>query len=60
MKSVTQDKERSKRVESLLSASLANFALTKLSFTNLQQNGFPFGYDYSFQRSAMPSWRGTC
>ncbi len=48
IKSVTQDKERAKRVESLLSASLANFALTKLSFTNLHQIGLPFGYDYSF------------
>jgi len=48
IQSVTQDKERAKRVESLLSASLPNFALTKLSFTNLQQIGLPFGYDYSF------------
>ena len=46
--SVAQDKERAKRVESLLSASLANCALPKLSYTNLHQIGLPFGYDYSF------------
>lgn len=48
IRTTVQDKDRAKRVESLLSASLANFALTKLSFINLEQISQPFGYEYSF------------
>ena len=48
IRTTVQDKDRAKRVESLLSASLPNFALTKLAFVNLEQISLPFGYEYSF------------
>jgi hypothetical protein len=33
--------------------------VTKLSFTNLQQIGFPFGYDYSFQAERYAKLAGN-
>jgi Domain of Unknown Function with PDB structure (DUF3857)/Transglutaminase-like superfamily len=48
LRTVTNDKDRIKPIESLLSGSLSNFRVTKASITNLQYPERPFGFHYSF------------
>jgi len=59
IRTTVQDKDRAKRVESLLSASLGNFTLTKLSFINLEQISQPFGYEYSFMAERYAKTAGN-
>ena len=57
MKFVSADKDRLKVIEGILSASLANFSVTKASITSLQDTHAPFQLDYSIavQRYAKPA-----
>lgn len=48
LRSVSQDKERIKPIESLLAGSLPNFQVTSASIVNLQHSDQPFGFNYSF------------
>ncbi len=45
---VTQDSDRIKPIETLLSDSLTNFHITKAEVVNLKQTDQPFGFNYSF------------
>jgi len=47
LRSAASDKDKIKPIESLLAHSLATYRVTKASVTNLQENGEPFGYNYS-------------
>ena len=46
---VTNNADKIKPIENLLSGSLSNFRITKALITNLQQTDQPFGFTYSFQ-----------
>ncbi len=46
---VTNNADRIKPIEALLSSSLSNFQITKASIVNLQQTDQPFGFNYSFE-----------
>ena len=47
LKTRTKEVDRVKYIESLLSNSLPNFAVTKATIQNLDHNELPFGYTYS-------------
>jgi hypothetical protein len=49
LRTVTNDKDRIKPIESILSSSLSNFAVLKASVVNLSQSDQPFGFRYSFE-----------
>lgn len=49
LRSVTNDKDRIKPIEKILSGSLSNFGILKASVLNLAQLDKPFGYRYSFE-----------
>jgi transglutaminase-like putative cysteine protease len=46
---VTNEKDRVKPIENLLSNSMSSFRLTQASVSNLQRTDQPFGFDYSFE-----------
>ncbi len=46
---VTNDADRVKPIETLLSNSMSSFRLTHATFSNLQRTDQPFGFDYSFE-----------
>jgi len=48
LRTVTNDKDRIKAFEELLSGSLSNFQITKASVVNFTQTSQPFGFRYSF------------
>jgi hypothetical protein len=48
LRNVTNDKDRVKPIESLLSGSLSNFNILKASITNLTHSDQPFGFNYTF------------
>lgn len=48
-RTVTNDKDRIKPIESLLAGSLSNFQITKASLINLSFPDRPFGFNYTFQ-----------
>jgi hypothetical protein len=48
LRTVTNDKDRLKAVEELLSGSLSNFQITKATIVNFTQTSQPFGFRYSF------------
>ncbi len=48
-RTVTQDKDRIKPIESLLASSLSSFNITHASLINATKTDLPFGFDYSFQ-----------
>jgi hypothetical protein len=48
LRAVTNDKDRLKSIEALLSGSLSNFQITKASVVNFAQTSQPFGFRYSF------------
>jgi len=48
LRTVTNDKDRIKPIESLLADSLTNFRITKASISNLQFPDRPFGFHYTF------------
>jgi hypothetical protein len=48
LRTVTNDKDRIKPIESLLAGSLSNFRITKASITNLHYPDRPFGFNYAF------------
>jgi len=48
LRTVTNDKDRVKPIESLLSGSLSNFQILKASVVNLAYFDRPFGFKYSF------------
>src|SRR5947209_8543518 len=48
LRTVTNDKDRIKPIESLLASSLANFNIGKASVVNLTHSDQPFGFRYSF------------
>ena len=47
-RTVTNDIERIKPIEELLSGSLSSFHITQASLVNLQQTDRPFGFNYTF------------
>ena len=49
LRTVSNDKDRIKLIESLLAGSLTNFRITKASITNLQFPDQPFGFRYTFE-----------
>jgi hypothetical protein len=49
LRAVSNDKDRIKPIENLLSGSLSSFRITKASLTNLTMVDRPFGFDYSFE-----------
>jgi hypothetical protein len=57
LRTVNQDKDRVKPIETTLSHSLASFRITKASIGNLQQTDQPFIFNYSFvaDRYAKPA-----
>ena len=48
LRTITNDKDRIKSIETLLSGSLSNFQITKASILNITQTSQPFGFRYSF------------
>lgn len=48
LRNVTNDKDRVKPIEDLLSGSISNFQITKASILNFSQTAQPFGFRYSF------------
>ena len=48
LRTVTNDKDRLKAIEELLSGSLSNFQITKATVVNFTQTTQPFGFRYSF------------
>lgn len=50
--SVTNDKERIKPIEDLLSGSLSQYQITQATLINLDQTDRPFGFKYSFDASS--------
>ncbi|PYV84062.1 MAG: hypothetical protein DMG93_06360 [Acidobacteria bacterium] len=48
LRTVTNDKDRLKAIEELVSGSLSNFQITKASIVNFTQTSEPFGFRYSF------------
>jgi hypothetical protein len=48
LRTVTNDKDRLKAIEELLSGSLSNFQITKATVVNFTQTSQPFGFRYSF------------
>jgi len=48
LRTLTNDKDRLKSIEALLSGSLSNFQVTKASVVNFAQTSQPFGFRYSF------------
>jgi Domain of Unknown Function with PDB structure (DUF3857)/Transglutaminase-like superfamily len=46
---LTNNADRIKSIETLLSGSLSNFRITKASIQNLQHTDQPFGFNYSFE-----------
>jgi len=49
LRTVSNDKDRIKPIESLLAGSLATFFITKATLENLSLSDQPFGFDYSFE-----------
>ena len=49
LRAVTDDKDRIKPIENLLSGSLSNFRITKATLLNLAPSDKPFGFNYSFE-----------
>ena len=49
LRHVSNDQERIKPIETLLSGSLSNFQILKASVVNLMRSDQPFGFRYSFQ-----------
>lgn len=49
---VTNDADRIKPIETLLSNSMSSFRITHASVANLQHTDQPFGFDYSFESDA--------
>lgn len=49
LRSITNDKDRIKPIENVLSGSLSNFGILKASVVNPSQVDKPFGYRYSFE-----------
>jgi hypothetical protein len=49
LRTLRNDKDRIKPIESLLAGSLSNFRITKASITNLQFSDLPFGFHYTFE-----------
>lgn len=50
--SVTNDKDRIKPIEDLLSGSLSQYQITQATLINLDQTDRPFGFKYSFDASS--------
>lgn len=51
LRSVKNDADRIKPIESLLAGSLSSFKLVKASLINLERTDLPFGFNYTFQSS---------
>jgi len=49
LRTVTNNADRIKPIESLLATSLSNFQITKASVINFEHTDRPFGFNYSFQ-----------
>ena len=49
LRSVTNNADRIKPIESLLAGSLPSFQITRASLTNLDHTDQPFGFNYTFQ-----------
>ncbi|HLZ13505.1 MAG TPA: DUF3857 domain-containing protein [Candidatus Acidoferrum sp.] len=48
LKSATKESDKVKPLETMLSQSLPNFALTKATITNLHEQSLPFGFQFTF------------
>lgn len=59
LKSVNNEIDRIKPIETLLGQSLPNFSITKASIANLQDRGLPFGYNFSFTAAAYAKSAGN-
>jgi hypothetical protein len=59
LRTVAQDAERIKPIESLLAGSLANFHILKASVVNLLQSDQPFGFNYTFVTDNYAQSAGT-
>lgn len=51
LRTVSNDKDRIKPIETLLSGSLSNFHITKATILNFTKTDQPFGFRYSFEAS---------
>jgi hypothetical protein len=49
LRTVTNNADRIKPIESLLAGSLSSFQITKASVVNFEQTDRPFGFNYSFE-----------
>jgi hypothetical protein len=49
LRTVTNDNDRIKPIESILAGSLSTFRITKATVLNLTKTDQPFGFDYSFE-----------
>jgi hypothetical protein len=52
LRTVSNDADRVKSIETLLSNSMSSFRITHAAITNLQHTEQPFGFDYSFESEA--------
>jgi uncharacterized protein DUF3857/transglutaminase superfamily protein len=59
LRNVTNDQDRVKPIENVLSSSLSNFRLTKANVVNLMQSDQPFGFNYSFEADGYAKTAGN-
>ena len=52
LRTVTNDKDRIKPIENILSGSLSNFGIVKAMVLNLSQSDQPFGFRYTFEAAS--------
>ena len=59
LRTVTNDKDRIKPIETLLAGSVSNFRITKASVQNLSYPDRPFGFNYSFEADSYAKNAGN-
>jgi len=59
LRNVTNDQDRVKPIENVLSSSLSNFRLTKANVVNLMQSDQPFGFNYTFEADGYAKTAGN-
>ena len=59
LRTVANDKDRIKAIETLLAGSLSNFRITKASIINLSYPDRPFGFNYNFEAESYAKNAGN-
>src|ERR1700676_2079992 len=59
LRSLTNNTDRIKPIESLLAGSLSSFQITRASLINLDHTDQPFGFNYSFESDTYAKRQGN-